>query len=312
MTEGTAYTFAPSAFDVDGSALTFGIEGQPSWATFDTQTGQLSGTPGANDVGVHGGIVVSVSDGALSASLPTFSITVNSLVQNSAPQISGTPPSSVNAGQAYSFTPTATDADNDNLSFFVSGLPSWASFNDSNGQISGTPQSGDVGTYSGISITVSDGQAQDTLGPFSITVNAVASNTPPQISGTPPSDVNAGEAYSFTPTATDADNDTLSFTVSGLPSWASFNESNGQISGTPQSGDVGTYSGISITVSDGQAQDTLGPFAITVQAVSLGSVTLNWTAPTQNEDGTTLTDLDGYKIYWGTTPGSYPELCDNR
>ncbi len=43
-----------------------------------------------------------------------------------------------------------------------------------------------------------------------------------------------------------------------------------------------------------------------MQAVSLGSVTLNWTAPTQNEDGTTLTDLDGYKIYWGTTSGSYP------
>ena len=36
------------------------------------------------------------------------------------------------------------------------------------------------------------------------------------------------------------------------------------------------------------------------------SVTLNWTRPTQNEDGTTLTDLDGYKIYWGTTSGVYP------
>jgi hypothetical protein len=34
---------------------------------------------------------------------------------------------------------------------------------------------------------------------------------------------------------------------------------------------------------------------------------LNWTAPTQNEDGTTLTDLAGYKLYWGTTPGSYTE-----
>ena len=74
----------------------------------------------------------------------------------------------------------------------------------------------------------------------------------------------------------------------------------------PQAGDVGTYSGISITVSDGQAQDTLGPFTITVQAISLGSVTLNWVAPTQNEDGSPLMDLDGYRIYWGTTPGTYP------
>ncbi|MBU2677377.1 MAG: fibronectin type III domain-containing protein, partial [Gammaproteobacteria bacterium] len=37
-----------------------------------------------------------------------------------------------------------------------------------------------------------------------------------------------------------------------------------------------------------------------------GSVTLNWTAPTQNEDGSTLTDLAGYRIYWGTTSGNYP------
>lgn len=38
----------------------------------------------------------------------------------------------------------------------------------------------------------------------------------------------------------------------------------------------------------------------------LGSVTLNWTAPTLNDDGSALTDLAGYKIYWGTAPGSYP------
>jgi hypothetical protein len=34
---------------------------------------------------------------------------------------------------------------------------------------------------------------------------------------------------------------------------------------------------------------------------------LTWQPPTQNEDGTALTNLAGYKIYWGTTPGSYTE-----
>lgn len=36
------------------------------------------------------------------------------------------------------------------------------------------------------------------------------------------------------------------------------------------------------------------------------SVTLNWTPPTHNEDGSPLIDLAGFRIYWGTTPGSYP------
>ena len=224
--------------------------------------------------------------------------------ENRAPNISGTPASSVEVDTAYSFTPSAMDPDNDALTFSINGRPSWASFDTTTGELSGTPTA--AGVHSGIVISVSDGALSDSLPAFSITVNDVVVNSPPVISGSPPADVNAGQAYSFTPTVSDPDDSTFSFTVSGLPSWASFNDANGQISGTPQSGDVGTYSGISITVSDGEAEDTLGPFTITVQAISLGSVTLTWTAPTKNEDGTDLTDLDGYKIYWGTTPGVYP------
>lgn len=36
------------------------------------------------------------------------------------------------------------------------------------------------------------------------------------------------------------------------------------------------------------------------------SVTLSWTAPTKNTDGTALTDLDGYIVYYGTNSGNYP------
>ena len=68
---------------------------------------------------------------------------------------------------------------------------------------------------------------------------------------------------------------------------------------------MNVYSGITITVSDGAESAVLGPFSITVEAVSLGSATLNWTPPTENTDGSTLTDLAGYKIYWGQN-GSYP------
>jgi len=37
-----------------------------------------------------------------------------------------------------------------------------------------------------------------------------------------------------------------------------------------------------------------------------GSATLSWTPPTQNEDGTPITDLAGYWIYYGTVSGNYP------
>jgi hypothetical protein len=40
------------------------------------------------------------------------------------------------------------------------------------------------------------------------------------------------------------------------------------------------------------------------QSASSGTATLDWTPPTQNSDGTTLTDLAGYTVYYGTSPGS--------
>jgi len=38
-----------------------------------------------------------------------------------------------------------------------------------------------------------------------------------------------------------------------------------------------------------------------------GSVTLTWTPPTENTDGTELTDLAGYRLYWGTSSGAYTD-----
>lgn len=32
---------------------------------------------------------------------------------------------------------------------------------------------------------------------------------------------------------------------------------------------------------------------------------LNWVAPTENRDGSPLTDLAGYRAYWGYAPGDY-------
>jgi Fibronectin type III domain len=40
---------------------------------------------------------------------------------------------------------------------------------------------------------------------------------------------------------------------------------------------------------------------------SVGAVTLNWTPPTENTDGTPLTNLAGYDIHYGTASGDYTQ-----
>lgn len=124
-------------------------------------------------------------------------------------------------------------------------------------------------------------------------------NTSPTITGQPGTSVLAGQAYSFQPSANDANGDSLTFSVANLPGWATFNTSTGRISGTPTSADVATYNGVTISVSDGTASVSLAAFALTVTEVATGSAALSWSPPTLNSDGSTLTDLAGYEVRYG-------------
>jgi hypothetical protein len=304
VTAGTAYAFQPTASDPDGNTLTFSITNRPSWATFSGSTGRLAGTPTSANVGTYGGIVISVSDGSATASLPAFAIAVNA-APNRPPVISGTPPVSVTAGSAYSFQPTASDPDGNTLTFSITSKPTWATFSATTGRLQGMPTTAQVGTYSNIVMTVSDGSATASLPAFSIVVNAPP-NRPPVISGPPPTSVTAGTAYSFQPTASDPDGNTLTFSIANKPAWAAFSTTTGRLQGTPASSDVGTYANIAITVSDGTATASLPAFSIAVVAVATGSASLSWTPPTTNTDGSPLTNLSGYRVYWGTALGSYP------
>jgi len=121
------------------------------------------------------------------------------------------------------------------------------------------------------------------------------------MAGSPGSTAVVGQAYSFQPAASDANGDALTFTVANLPSWATFSAQTGRISGTPTSAQVGSYGDITVTVSDGKASTTVGPFTITVSAVAnaSGSATLSWTPPTENSDGTNLGNLAGYRVMYG-------------
>lgn len=223
---------------------------------------------------------------------------------NSAPSISGLPQIVVAVGDNYSYAPTASDPDGDALTFTVENQPGWAAFSTVTGALTGRPQSGDEGTHDNIMITASDGQASASTARFSITVTGAA-NSSPTISGTPMAQVNVGQGYSFVPTATDADGDSLTFSVQNPPVWANFDAVTGTLSGTPGQGDAGTYPDITISVSDGTNTAALPVFAITVNQVALGQATLSWTVPTNNEDGSALNDLAGYRFYYGASPGNY-------
>jgi hypothetical protein len=289
---GSLYSFTPTASDPGGHALTFSIQNPPSWASFRTASGTLAGTPTAANAGTYTNIVISVSDGTQSASLAPFSIKVTAPLT-----ISGTPGTQVAAGKSYSFQPTTNAPSGSALNFSIQNRPAWTTFIAATGMLSGTPTASQTGTYSNIVISASDGTQSVALTPFSIQV--VKGVT---ISGSPPTSVNAGSAYSFTPTTSGASGSALTFSIKNQPPWASFNPANGALTGTPSAANAGTYSNIIISVSDGSASASLPPFSISVNQVSNGNAALTWTPVTKNTNGTVLTDLAGYRVHYGTSP----------
>jgi hypothetical protein len=308
-----SYLFQPTASDADGNPLSFSIVNKPVWASFNTVSGRLSGTPDDADSGLYSNIAISVSDGTDTASLATFAIEVQPApVVNTAPVIGGVSAGSVMATSNYVFQPTATDEDGDTLSFSIVNKPAWASFNTGSGALSGIPSVGDVGSYNNIVISVSDGTDSDSLAAFGIQVEAVpVVNSAPQISGVPATAVSANSGYLFQPTATDANGDTLSFSIANQPVWAAFNTATGELLGTPLNADAGSYNNIVITVTDGIDSASLGPFSVTVNATT-GSFTLSWTAPVARADGSplSLSEIDGYRIQYGSNSGNYSSVVD--
>ena len=97
-------------------------------------------------------------------------------------------------------------------------------------------------------------------------IQVVNVNDAPTIIGTPDTTVNQDEFYSFTPTGSDDDGDTLTYSITGIPSWASFDTATGALTGTPDNSNVGTSGDIVISVTDSNS-DAVSLAAFTIQVV---------------------------------------------
>ena len=110
------YTYAPLATDPDGQSVAYRVLGRPAEATWDADTNPsapiFTWTPLEADVGVHT-ITFSASDGMLTQT-QTLKLWVRT---NAGPSIADIPNASMTAGQLFQYTVTATDADDDPLTF---------------------------------------------------------------------------------------------------------------------------------------------------------------------------------------------------
>ncbi|MFY8299883.1 putative Ig domain-containing protein [Pseudoalteromonas sp. SS15] len=100
-----------------------------------------------------------------------FTINVDVKAVNDAPTIEGQPEVNIIANNEYSFSPSISDIENNQLTVTVENLPEWLTLDSSTGMLHGTPTNAQVATYSNIQMSVSDGTTTSQLAPFSINVD---------------------------------------------------------------------------------------------------------------------------------------------
>ena len=160
-----------------GAAISsYTVTSSPGGLTASGTASPLTVSGLSNGTGYSFTVSASNIAGTGPASSPSNTVTPEP--DNKAPSISGTPAGSVDQDSYYSFIPTATDPDQDPLTFSISNKPAWASFNTASGELSGTPLQEHVGVSNNIIIRVSDGALSTDLAPFSVEVKAV--NQAPQ------------------------------------------------------------------------------------------------------------------------------------
>jgi len=103
----TYYSWAPTARDpaVEQRTLRYSIVNKPSWAAFSVYSGKIEGVVPSTP-GTWSNIRITVRSATGTATLPAFSITSSRTgtsggTTNRPPVLSGTPPTSVTAGNAY-------------------------------------------------------------------------------------------------------------------------------------------------------------------------------------------------------------------
>jgi hypothetical protein len=256
--ENTVYSYQVTATDADGQTLTYSLPNAPTWLSINANTGLITGTAPSVNTDTPFNVEVQVSDG-IDITNQTYTLTVIDTTvppTNNPPVITSTPITQVDEGQVYIYQATATDADGDTLTYSLTQAPSWLFINSNTGYISGVAPSVTADTGFNVQLEVSDGVNPAAIQTFTITVLDVsAGNNVPVITSTPITSVDENQLYSYQVTATDADGDTLTYSLVSFPGWLSIDSNTGLITGTtPPVASDESYQVI-VSVSDGVDSD---------------------------------------------------------
>ncbi|MEW5896386.1 MAG: Ig-like domain-containing protein [Nanoarchaeota archaeon] len=256
-------------YDADGDALEVTTVTSPQNGFAQILNGkEIKYTPDKDFLGTDSFDYI-VKDGYGGKGTASVSVNVQGeIAVNHAPVLNPIGNKAVDEGQLLQFAVSATDADNDKLTFSAENLPQGAVFDANTHTFTWTPDFNQAEKYA-VKFTVTDGKGGSDSITVGITVNdvVVPSNHPPVLDPIGNKIVKEGELLQFLVSATDSDNDFLTIAVKNLPNGAKFE--NNVFSWTPTFIQSGVYI-VTFEVSDGKGGFDSGTIVITVEDVVQG------------------------------------------
>ena len=155
INENIEYIFSVSSENFTTKSLTYNIENLPEWASFDTSTGHLLGTPNFDQAGIYSAITISASDGVSTAMLPSFAIEVLNI--NRLPVVTAAQTEYEALERELINIPVIiSDPDSDEVYVVLENQPSWLTFDLSTSSLVGQAGLADSGSYQ-VTINFTDG-----------------------------------------------------------------------------------------------------------------------------------------------------------
>ncbi|MGH1491596.1 MAG: Calx-beta domain-containing protein [Acidimicrobiales bacterium] len=255
-TEGDVVSLQVVGTDADEDPISWSATGLPADLSIDSSTGLISGTLGAESASETPYAVSVTADDGTDSTTVNFAWTVGIPVENQSP-IPVNPGDQVSVeGDVISLQLEATDPDGDPVQFFSEVLPTGLTLDNDTGIISGTLAEGSAdGSPWGMFVAVSDGISPAVLVSFTWTVTAPGENQAPVVTSPGDQQSEEGDVVSLAVVGTDADEDPLTWSATGLPADLVIDAATGVISGTVADG-AEAASPYSVAVSAADGTDT--------------------------------------------------------
>ena len=254
------YLYLPLAQDPDGDVLQFSLPVSPQGMSIDPDSGRVSWTPTAGQLGPQT-VLLRVDDGRGGWATQLITVMIEVEPRNRPPVFSTVPTLFATEDQLYVYDADASDGDGDTVLFQLEQGPAGMVVDASTGLLSFLPDATQLGRQR-IRLKAVDPSGQAAVQNFDLEVRAP--NTAPEFTSQPLTEVVAGTAYRYDANAIDA-LDGVKFSLASGPAGMMINAVSGMLTFKPDNLQIGRHL-TTIRVTDDRGLFTDQSFILHVSA----------------------------------------------